>query len=89
VINTSATDYDVTLSRRASGEEVDGIKLVFFNDVENSEVMEFGQALAPLETKTASIDTGISRVNKIEYTAYFLDESKKEQICSQTSSYEF
>ena len=46
------TNYDVTLKRKDSGEEIGGVKLVFFNDTANSEVIEKEGNIAPLDTVT-------------------------------------
>ena len=87
VVNTSATDYDVTLTRTASGEEIAGVKLVFFNATGgSSSVIDVSENIAPLATVTKSVDGEIINSNKVEVTAYFKDTSGNEKPCSQTTS---
>ncbi len=91
LVNTVDTNYDVTLSRTGTGDEIGGEKLVFFNaSGDSSSVIDFGLALDRLETKTQSIlEVGISNVNKIELTVYFTDDSGNEQLCPQSSTFNF
>jgi hypothetical protein len=90
VVNTSMTDYSVTLTRTASGEDIAGVKLIFFNAAaETSTVIDVSGNIAPLATITRSVAGGIVDANKVEVTSYFTDASGDEQICSQTRSYSF
>ena len=90
LVNTAGTDYDVTLSRTGTGDEIGGEKLVFFNaSGDASSVMDFGVALARLETKTQNLEVGIENANKIELTVYFADDSGNEQLCPQSSTFNF
>ena len=82
------TNYTVTLKRAAGGEALGGIKVTLFNDTANSGVIDFGAAIAELETTTKTI-VGVTNANKIEYTAYFIDSSGNEQPCSQTGAFNF
>ena len=88
VANASG-DYSVTLKRGAGGDAIGGIKLTLFNSTDNSGVMEFGLALTELETRTQPIAAGVTNANRLEYTAYFVDSSGNEQLCSQTSTFNF
>ncbi|HEB47141.1 MAG TPA: hypothetical protein ENI22_01595 [Candidatus Pacearchaeota archaeon] len=88
VANASG-DYSVTLKRKAGGDAIGGIKLTLFNSTDNSGVMEFGLALTELETRTQPIAAGVTNANRLEYTAYFVDSSGNEQLCSQTSTFNF
>lgn len=95
VTESPAGTYDVTLKRNAGGEAFGGIKVSVFNGIVSSGIKDFG-TLTELQTRTASIDTntgtGITAVtggNKIEFTPFFLDSSGNEQLCSQTSTFEF
>ncbi|MFC1710940.1 archaellin/type IV pilin N-terminal domain-containing protein, partial [Nanoarchaeota archaeon] len=55
VISTTGTSYNVTLQRGAGGDPIGGVKLVFFSDTENSDVLEFtgGDTLTTLATMRA------------------------------------
>jgi len=89
VVNTSLTTYDVTLNREAGGDDMGGLKVVFFNSTSNSQVLDFGTTIDALGTVTRNIDPGITNANKVEFTVFVLDASGNEQLCSQTSSFNF
>ena len=86
-------NYTVTLRRTAGGEALGGIKIVLFNDTANSGVLnkfnETATLLGELYTRTEIVAAGITNANKLEYTAYFIDESGTERLCSQTNSHSF
>lgn len=90
VANASvANSYDVTLRRKAGGDEIGGIGVNFFNADSSSGLIDF-PAIEPLNTITAfSLVAGFADANKIEYTAYFIDASGNKQYCSQTNTFEF
>lgn len=89
VNETAAGVYDVTLKRNAGGEAIGGVKISLFNATENSGVIEFGAAPNELETVTQAVNGTVTDANKLEYTAYFLDSSGNEQLCSQTGTFNF
>jgi len=89
VNETSAGVYDVTLKRNAGGDAIGGVKVSLFNSTANSGVIDFGTALGELETVTQSVNGTVTDANKLEYTAYFLDSSGNEQLCSQTGTFNF
>jgi len=83
LINTSATNYKIILSRTGSGEEIAGVKLVFFNASDDaSSVIDVEGNIEPLATVTKSVEGEIENVNKVELTAYFEDASGNEKYCS-------
>lgn len=84
-----AGNYSVTLKRSAGGDAIGGVKLTLFNSTGNSGVMDFGTALSELETKTQKITAGVTNADRFEYTAYFVDSSGNEQLCSQTNTFNF
>ncbi|MBT4377040.1 hypothetical protein HOD29_06720 [archaeon] len=88
-VNGSSNSYNVTLKRTATGDAIGGVKLVFFNAGGNTGILDFGSSLAPLETKTATIDAGISGANKIEVTSFFTDDSGNENLCEGTKEFAF
>ena len=84
-------DYDLTLKRTGTGDEIGGVKLVFFNDVTNSEVVDFGYAIEPLETHTKNVilTTPIIGANKLDMTVWFLSDLQEEELCPTTVTEEF
>ncbi len=87
VVSTNGTNYDVTLHRNVGGDDIGGVKLVFFNDTSSGGVIDSSGNIVPLDTVTRDIDGGITGANKVEVTAYFTDASGVEQICSQTNTW--
>ena len=81
-------NYSVTLNRRAGGDAIGGVKVSLFNDTANGGVRDFGVTLNELDTKTQTV-VGVTEANKLEYTAYFVDASGNEQLCSQTGTFTF
>ncbi|MCK5149472.1 hypothetical protein KAJ87_00920 [Candidatus Pacearchaeota archaeon] len=89
VTNTSMIDYDVTLTRTGTGEEIDGLKIVFHNATESSSVVDVPGNILLLETVTKTNLAGeVTNANKIEVTPYLKDDSGKENYC-QTIEYNF
>jgi len=89
-VSNQSGNYSVTLRRGAGGDAIGGVKVTLFNDTVNSGVLEFGDALDVLETSTQVVATpGVTAANKLEYTAYFVDASGNDQVCSQTGSFNF
>ncbi len=89
VVNTGNTTYDITIKRRAGGDEISGVKLVFFNEEdETSNVIGIEEDIAPLATITRNVDGEIENANKVEVTPYFEDDSGTEKFCS-TIPFEF
>jgi len=96
VNETSSGIYNVTL-RRASDSEGDlGVKVnVFSGATTSSGPIDFGAVgdLDALGTVTRTIDTTTATTvaggDNIEFTAFFLDDSGNEQLCSQTGEFSF
>jgi hypothetical protein len=84
-------NYDVTLTRSASGDEIAGVRMVFTNEIgTTSYVHNAAGNIAPLATKTITgIGTGITDANKVEIFVYFEDSQGREQICQTSTSYNF
>jgi flagellin-like protein len=88
--------YNVTLSRKPTGEGGVGAKLVFYDATQNTAPVDFGSSdIKPLATITQSVDMSDGGVNpifnatKVEVTPYFIDDAGKEQLCSTTTSFDF
>jgi len=77
-------EYDVTLSRTGAGEDViAGVKLVFSDGTDYSNVTEFGIAIGKLETKTGDTTaaTGVANATELQITPYFKDDLGEEHLC--------
>lgn len=91
-ITAWGTNYDLTLTRSAKGDAIGGVKIVISNGTSASEVLDFGVALAPLETKKQALvltTNPVANATKVEITPYFIDASGNQQLCQQTSTSEF
>jgi flagellin-like protein len=88
VVDEGGGNYTVTLTRRAGGGDIGGVKIVIFNQTTNTGVLDFGQTLKPLETKSKKLTTNVFNASRMEFTPYLLDSSGNEQLC-QTSSFSF
>jgi hypothetical protein len=80
----------VTYHRGTGGDAIDGAKIIFSNGQESYEQDVLGN-VAPLATNTTSaISTGLSPVpNSVEISAFFIDASGNQQLCSATSTFTF
>ena len=89
LITTPGTNYNISLTRTGSNtDEIAGVKLVFFNEQNNSNIIDIAGNIKPLDTITKNINGEIENVNKIELTAYFKDDEGNEKLCS-TNSFSF
>ena len=93
LVANSPTSYDLTLKRLGSGDEIGGVRLVFFNTTTNtnSEVVDFGYALEPLETHTETITIvdAVTGANKIDMTVFFVSDLGETEFCPITVTKEF
>jgi len=90
VVNIDNTNYNITFKRSASGGDIAGMKLVFFNPSgEASNVVGSEGNIESLATVTRSINGEIENASKIEFTPYFEDASENQIVCSTTGTYEF
>lgn len=78
--------YSVSLRRGSGGEKIGGIKIVLLNETDSSNIQNGFKGLNQLTTKTETF-SGPTNAIELEYTVYFIDDSGKEQICSQTGTY--
>ena len=76
-------NYTVTLSRTGAGEDaIAGVKLVFSDGTDYSNVTEFGIAIGQLQTKTSEIIvTDIINATELQITPYFVDDLEQEHLC--------
>jgi len=89
--DTAPVQYNVTLSRGAGGGDIGGVKIIFTNDVgDTNSIYNAVGNIAPLETKTVNA-TGITitEATQVEIVPYFVDASGNEQLCSTSTIYEF
>jgi len=91
-VECSGGSCDVTLTRGAMGADdvIDGVKLVFSDGTETSDVIEVSGDIEILGSKTEEdIDSGLSNPDKVEVTVYFVDDSGNDQICPNPNPFEF
>ena len=74
---------NVTLTRNPGGEDIAGVKLVFTNDLgETNYVHDVSGNIDLLETKTVlNINTGITDVTNVEVKLYFKDKVGNDLLC--------
>jgi len=84
-------ECNATISRSSGGEPIGGVKLIFYNDLgETNYIHTVSGNVLPLETRTISlITTGIVNASKVETVAYFLDDSGNEMLCDAKNSLDF
>jgi len=89
----NGTNYNLTLHRIGTGDEIEGVKVTLINTSANtySELLDFDISLNPLETQTKNLifTNPVEYANKIELTAYFLNEANEEELCPTTITKEF
>jgi hypothetical protein len=81
-------NYTITLRRASGGETIDGVKISVFNETSNSGVDDGFLNMSVLQTKTQVFEA-VTNANRMEYTAYFKDDSGNKVPCGRTSSYSF
>jgi hypothetical protein len=98
VLDNGDGTFNVTLSRTSTGEAVDGVKAVIYNNESlNTEVLDIAYAVNPLDnvvkvtTASTNFPTGFTGtlIKKIEVTPYFTDDSGVEVLCPVTATKEF
>ena len=87
---TNPAACSVTITRTGTNsDEIGGVKLVFKNDTANSGVIDEPGNVEILVGKTITADSTLTNPNKVEVTGYFMDEGGKEQLCTQTTPFNF
>lgn len=93
ICDTSALKKcDVTLSRTGSSTEViGGVALVFKDATGTASGVIYSDGDVPALSGRIVQDapTGLTSPNRVEATAYFLDEAGKKQLCQKTNGYNF
>ncbi|HUS49195.1 MAG TPA: hypothetical protein VMZ91_03470 [Candidatus Paceibacterota bacterium] len=80
---------NVTYTRSAGGDAIDGIKLILSDGTTSFEEDIEGD-VGSLETKTeVGIDTNITAPTSVEVAVYFEDASGTKQLCTQTNVFNF
>jgi hypothetical protein len=91
----SGETCDVTINRKAGGEDIEGIKLIFSNSDSGNvgtTVEDVPGNILELGTITTSgMAHGLTgeQPDTVEVAVYFIDEGEREQICSQTKKFNF
>lgn len=93
VVENAVGNYTITLKRSATGEGTMCAKIVIYNNVTNSPILDFSNnCLEPLESASQTFDTGMTGLTnayRVEVTPYYLDANNKEKLCTTTTTYEF
>jgi hypothetical protein len=93
VVENGNGNYTITLKRSANGEGEMCAKIVIYNNVTQSSVLDFStRCLQPLESYSQTFDSGLAdltNANRVEVTPYYLDANNKEKLCTITTNYEF
>jgi hypothetical protein len=91
IVVNGVSDYNVSIERsigsNAMGEEISGIKLVFFNETMNNS-LDFG-VLKVLEKKTKNLNAEIINASKVEASVYFVGDKGNEMVCFRSDVFEF
>jgi len=90
----TGTTCAVTLSRKAGGDDIGGVKLVFGNassGTASTTPTDISGNIAPLITVTQTgVDTaGVADSDFVGVTVYFADSSGNEKLCSTTNSFSY
>ena len=81
---------NITLTRKAGGENIGGIKLIFHDSTAGtaSGVIDVPGNIPALTTTTeTAIGSTLTAPDKVDVTVYFTDESGEDQLCSQTNPF--
>lgn len=94
VIANGNGNYTVTLKRSSTGEGTMCAKIVIYNNVTNSPILDFNNnCLEPLQMSSQTFDSGMTELinaYKVEVTPYYINSSNEEQICPDAkTTYEF
>lgn len=85
--NCSDTACNVWIKRDAGGGSIAGVVYIFYRgDGTTQENVTIGN-VAPLATNMVYLKGIPSNPEKVEVSAYFLDENGDRQVCSQSSAY--
>jgi len=83
--NINGTSCNVTLERKAGGDELGGVDLSYSNPTSGKSI-EHDEELGVNEKQTFVGDSpNVTNVDTIQVIPYFLDESGNKQQCSQAS----
>jgi len=86
--DTSASAIcNVTVSRKAGGDAISGIKMVFYNSSGISGAMNtIVGNINTVETKTIySVNSNMGTPKKVDVSAYFNDDAGNPQVCTPNS----
>jgi len=83
---------DVTLERKAGGENIAGVMLVFRDTTGASTTtpVEISGNIEPLTTSVElSVNSGLTDPERVEVTAYFENTAGEKVVCTQTNPFAF
>ncbi len=86
--NQAGTDCNVTIKRTSGSDDIDGVRLIFYNAVGDSNVFDSnGTIVTPATRRALNVNAGITNVTKVDAAAYFNDASGKANACSPGPSF--
>ncbi|MBW6442271.1 Ig domain-containing protein [Patescibacteria group bacterium] len=81
-ISRLSENYKLVLRRTSVGEEINGVKVIFYTEGGSSEFSpEAFKDWGSLELRTGFINTNLDDIQRIEWFPYFISESGEELIC--------
>lgn len=85
----AGTTCNFTLTRKAGGEAIGGVKLAFKNSTGANAVKDWPGNIAPLGSNSSNnFGTDVTGANRVEVTAYFTDDAGVQRICTITNPYQ-
>ena len=85
---SAGTNCNFTLTRKSGGESISGVKLVFKNSTGANSVKDRSGNIIPLQSvSNTTFETNVTKANMVEVTAYFVDETGTQRICTITNPY--
>lgn len=87
----SNTDCSVTITRGAGGEDIAGVKIVFYDGTTGGDVITSTGTLDVLATRSISnVDPVLPVIpNSVKVSPYFIDDSGNTEICPQQATFNF
>ena len=92
VVESPAGTYAITLKRGSDSQGDMGVKVNLFAGATSSGVFDWGvlSDLDALGTVTKTVGpTGLNSATKVEFTAFFEDDSGNQLLCLQTREFNF
>ena len=84
------TACDITLTRGAGGDAIDGVRIVFYEGALGGNVVNVPGDIGVLGTIQVTGEvSGLANPDSVEVSVYFIDDSGHEQLCAQPNPFNF